>query len=84
MSYESPYAWVVVCKNERFHRRQNIFVGYKIVLGETDPFAPPPSFEGTFRARCDNCGREHSYKLDDLLKLELDLPDRFTPHPLFV
>jgi hypothetical protein len=83
MSYDSPYAWIVVCKNEKFHRRDNAFFGYKIALAETDPFASPPSFEGTFRARCDKCGQEYAYNHHELMKLELDLPGDFKPHPLF-
>jgi hypothetical protein len=35
MTESSPdYCWIVVCKNSRFHRRQNRFCGHKILLGE--------------------------------------------------
>jgi hypothetical protein len=37
--------------------RQNLFVGHKIPLGETDAFAPLPALEGRFMVRCDECGR---------------------------
>jgi hypothetical protein len=42
MSFDSQYAWVVFCKNHKFHKRQNLFFGHKIPLGEADAFLPPP------------------------------------------
>ena len=36
---DEPYCWVVICKNEKFHRHQNLYSGHKIPLGETDAFA---------------------------------------------
>lgn len=84
MSYDSPYAWVVVCKNKRFHNRANIFFGHKIPLAETDAFSSPPALGGKFSVCCDECGQEYSYKLKELVKIEFDLPAGFTPHPLFV
>ncbi len=83
MSVQSQYFWVVLCRNHRFHKRQNLFFGHKIPLGETDAILPPPVLKGRINVRCDDCGREYSYKSKDLLRIELELPDSFTPHPLF-
>lgn len=33
------YCWIVICKNSRYHRRQNLFYGHKILLGETDAYS---------------------------------------------
>jgi hypothetical protein len=84
MSYDSPCVWVVLCKNHKFHHRHNVFFGHKIPLGETDAISPPPALDGRFEVRCDECGQEYSYKPKELVRVELDLPDSFTPHPLFV
>ena len=83
MSYNSQYYWIVLCKNRRYHRRQNLFFGHSIPLGETDAILPPPSLDGKLRVRCDNCGEEYSYKPKEVLRAELEVPDDFTPHPLF-
>ncbi len=84
MGYGGRYVWVVLCKNRRFHARQNLFFGHKIPLGETDAFMPPPNLEGQIYIRCDECGQEYSYKTKDLLRTELELSDSFTSHPLFL
>ncbi len=79
----SNYCWAVICKNKLYHRFENVYFGHKIPLGETDAFNPPPALSGPFRVRCDDCGREYSYKPSELVRHELDLPDSFVPHPLF-
>jgi hypothetical protein len=84
MSFDSPYVWVVICKNQRFHRRQNLFFGHKIPLGEADPFLPPPALDNRIHVRCDDCGEEHAYQPTDVMRVELELPDSFTPHPFFL
>jgi hypothetical protein len=33
MVYSTEYYWVVLCKNHRFHRKQNMFFGHSIPLG---------------------------------------------------
>jgi hypothetical protein len=76
------YCWVVVCKNW-VHRRQNLFVGHKILLGEADRFTPPPIINGQFKVRCHDCRKEYFYKPSELRRSEQELPDGFTPHPLF-
>jgi hypothetical protein len=83
MSFDSQYVWVVVCKNQRFHKRQNLFFGHKIPLGETDSVMPPPALDDLIRVRCDDCGQEYAYHPKDLVRMELELPDTFAPHPFF-
>ncbi len=80
---DSHYCWVVLCKNHWFHLRQNLFFRHRIPLAETDPLAPRPSFDGPFRVRCDDCRKEYLYKPSAVLRFEQELPDFFTPHPLF-
>jgi hypothetical protein len=79
----SAYAWVVICKNKRFHKHTNVMYGHKIPLGETDPYANPPTLSGTFTVLCDECGKEHSYEPSEVLRYELEVPATFKPHPLF-
>jgi hypothetical protein len=82
--YENPsYCWVVICKNAKAHRGANVMFGHKIPLGETDPFEPLPVI-APFLAKCDECGQELSYEPDEILRLEMKLPDSFTPHPRFL
>src|SRR5258708_38961019 len=33
--------------------------------------------------RCDECHKEYRYKPSDLLRFEQELPESFSPHPLF-
>jgi len=79
----SAYAWVVICKNKRFHRHTNVMFGHKIPLGEADPYTTPPARSGPFTALCDECDKEYSYKPGEVLRFELELPASFKPHPLF-
>jgi hypothetical protein len=79
----SAYAWVVICENKKFHRHTNVMYGQKIPLSETDPYANSPALSGTFSFLCDECGKEYSYEPDEVLRLELELPGSFKPHPLF-
>ena len=81
--WESPsYCWVVICKNAKAHHKTNTMYGHKIPLGETDAFAAVP-VSGFFLAKCDECGEQHSYEPAEVLRLELELPESFTPHPRF-
>jgi hypothetical protein len=77
------YCWIVICKNVKFHRDANVNAGHKIPLGETDAFTPPPAITTPFVAKCDECGNEYSYGLEEVLRLELAPPESFAPHPLF-
>lgn len=79
----SVYAWVVICRNVKVHRHVNVNAGHKIPLAETDAFSPPPVINGPFLVRCDECGQEYEYELDEVVRLKLELPPSFEPHPLF-
>jgi hypothetical protein len=80
---DSHYVWVVLCKNHWAHLRMNLFYRHRIPLAETDPVDPRPVLNGPFRVRCDECGKEYLYKPSEVLRFEQELPDNFTPHPLF-
>ena len=77
------YCWIVLCKNRWFHMRQNLFYRHKIPLAATDAFAPLPSLDGPFKVRCDECNKAYLYKPSEIMRIERELPDAFTPHPLF-
>jgi hypothetical protein len=80
---DNNYCWIVFCKNRWFHWRQNLFYRHRILLGETDEVTPPPKLKGPFVAKCDNCGKEYTYRRREVLRHEEELPEGFTPHPLF-
>ena len=80
---KSAYAWVVICKNKKFHKHTNMMFGHKIPLGETDQYEPPPHLYGPFTAFCDECGTEYTYEPEEVLRFELELPGLFQPHRLF-
>jgi hypothetical protein len=80
---ENNYCWIVFCKNRWFHWRQNLFYRHRILLGETDEVAPPPELKGMFAVKCDNCGKEYTSRRRDALRQEEELPEGFTPQPLF-
>lgn len=84
MSHETCYYWIVICKNHRFHNRQNQLFGHKILLAETDGCSAMPVLDGRFTVRCDDCGQEYSYKSKNVWRLESDYTGDFRPHPLFV
>lgn len=80
---DSSYCWVVVCKNHWFHRRPNIFHVHRIPLAETDAVTPRPKIDRPFHVRCDDCLKEYAYKPSEVLRYEQEVPESFTPHPLF-
>src|ERR1700680_676928 len=80
---DNSYCWVVLCKNNWFHLRDNLFYKHKIPLGETDVYTPPPDLKSSFRVRCDECHKEYLYKPSEVLRHDQELPLSFTPHPLF-
>ena len=79
----SQYVWAVICKNHKVHDRQNIYSGHKIPLGETDEFAPPPTLDFRITVKCDECGEEYEYDPREIVRLQMELPSDFKPHPLF-
>ncbi len=80
---DRDYCWVVVCKNHRYHHHPNTFNVHRIPLGITDAYAVRPATQKPFIARCDECGKEYSYKPSEVLRYEMDAPSPFMPHPLF-
>jgi hypothetical protein len=77
------YVWAVICKNRKFHARQNMFSGHKIPLGATDALTPPPEIDCLLTVRCDDCGEENQYDPADLVRLQMEIASDFKPHPLF-
>jgi hypothetical protein len=80
---DNSYFWIVLCKNHWFHARKNFFFRHQILLAETDAFASRPPVNRPFKVRCDECGKEYVYRPRELLRVEHDPPESFTPHPLF-
>jgi hypothetical protein len=80
---DNSYCWVVMCKNNWFHKRVSLFFKHKIPLGETDVYAPPPALKGNFTVKCDECHKEYLYKPSDVLRHNQELPVSFAPHSLF-
>ncbi|MBZ5680860.1 MAG: hypothetical protein LAO24_12220 [Acidobacteriia bacterium] len=80
---DTQYCWIVICKNHKFHRQQNLFSGHRILLGETDAFTPHPPVDGPLNVRCDDCGKEYDYRPAEVLRYQIELPASFAPHPLF-
>jgi hypothetical protein len=63
---DNQYCWVVLCKNNWFHLRKNLFFKHKIPLGEADAFSSCPVLDGPFTVRCDECGKEYLYKASEV------------------
>jgi Zn ribbon nucleic-acid-binding protein len=85
MGDDQQYFWVVLCKNHKFHKRQNLLFGHKIPLAETDPYMPCPQLEDGVNVRCHDCGHEYCYKPDEVVRVEAHPHEfgLFHPHPLF-
>jgi hypothetical protein len=80
---DNNYCWVVLCKNNWFHNRKNLFSKHKIPLAETDVYAPLPALKSSFMVKCDECHKEYLYKPSEVLRHDQELPTSFLPHPLF-
>ena len=80
---DSSYCWVVTCKNHIYHIPRNFIYRHKIPLAEADAVSSHPPINGSFRVRCDMCGKEYVYKPSEVSRLEKELPEGFIPHPLF-
>ena len=83
MDYGSDYIWIVLCKNRRFHHKDNTGYEHRIPLGQTDAFSSPPLLPDMIEVRCDSCGKAYSYKRIEILRGEVQVPESFVPHPLF-
>ncbi len=82
---DNRYFWVVLCKNRWFHIRRSFSLNFKrrIILAETDSFSPLPMLTERIKVRCPDCGEEDSYKPNEILRAEIEVPEDFVPHPLF-
>jgi hypothetical protein len=83
MGYATAYFWVVLCKNHRFHHKNNTSYTHQIALGETDAYSPLPPISDQLNVRCDRCGIEYRYRTSEVLRNEIAVADDFVPHPLF-
>ena len=79
---DAEYFWVVLCKNEKFHRHLNPAHSHRIPLGQTETITGKP-VNTPFRVRCDSCGSEDVYMPSDVMRWEMEAPRSFEPHPLF-
>jgi len=80
---DNSYCWVVLCKNTRFHNRQNLSSKHTIPLAETDAYAPAPALKSSFMVTCDECHKEYLYEPSEVLRCDQELTASFNPHPLF-
>ena len=81
--WENPsYCWVVICKNTKGHSHDNLLFGHKIPLAETDAFESLP-VSGPLLVACDECGEEHSYEPEEIVRLEFEVSAGFATHPRF-
>jgi len=79
----SNYCWVVICKNTKAHRETNVMFGHRIPLAETDSFEHVP-VSGPFYVQCDECNQEHSYEPEEVMRVEMEIPESLTTHPRFL
>lgn len=78
----ATYFWVVICRNTKVHKSENAMIGHKIALAKTDVFESLP-VRVVLLVKCDGCGEECIFKPSELLRLEMERPEHFTPHPRF-
>jgi hypothetical protein len=79
----ATYFWVVICKNVKVHKSENVMVGHKIPLAETDAVEPLP-VTSPLLVKCDGCGEEYLFEPSEVLRLEMEAPEDLTTHPRFV
>lgn len=80
---EKQYCWIVICKNRWFHVRHNAWFGHAIPLAETDFYSLLPELPFRFSVRCDQCGKEKSYRPEDVTRFEMYPVTPMNRHPLF-
>ena len=78
----ATYFWVVICRNVKAHKGENVMFGHKVALAETDAFEALP-VTGPLLVKCDGCGEEYIYEPSEVLRLEMEAPEHFTTHPRF-
>jgi len=82
--WENPsYFWVVICRNTKAHKSENMMFGHRIPLAETDAFEPLAA-TGSLMVQCDGCGQEYVYEPSEIVRVEMEAPDGFTTHPRFL
>lgn len=59
----------------RFHRKGNTSHEHHIPMGETDALSSLPMLTEQIRVRCDGCGEEHSYKPQEVMSAEIEVPE---------
>jgi hypothetical protein len=62
-----------------FHARKNLFFRHKILLAETDAFSSRPPVNRPFKVRCGECRKEYIYKPTEVLRVEHEPEESFTP-----
>jgi len=80
---DTRYCWVVLCKNFLCQLRQSAFYKHRIPLAETDVYGEAPAIHTKFKVRCDICQKEFSYEPVEIMRYEQEIPENFSPHPLF-
>ena len=80
---DTHYCWVVLCKNFLCQLRQSAFYKHRIPLAETDVYGEAPEIKTAFKVRCDACQKEFFYEPVELMRYEQEIPENFSPHPLF-
>ena len=79
----ASYYWVVICRNGKAHKSENMMFGHRIPLAETDAFDPLP-VTGSLLVQCDGCGQEYMDEPSGLVTLGMEPPEDFTTHPRFL
>jgi hypothetical protein len=78
----ASYFWVVICKNAKAPNSENVMVGHKVPLAETDAYEPLP-VTGAFLVQCDAYGEEFLYEPSEVVRLEMEPSENFKTHPRF-
>jgi len=82
--WENPsYLWVVICRNTKAHKSENMMFGHRIPLAETDAFEPLAA-TGSLMVQCDGCRQEYVYEPSEIVRVEMEAPEGFTTHPRFL
>ena len=71
---------MLICKNRKFHNRENTSIGHRVPLGETDAFSPP-TIDFRMTIRFDECGKEYEYEAAELLRAQMEVGLNFRPTP---
>jgi hypothetical protein len=79
----ASYFWAVICGNVKVHKNENVMVGHKIPLAETDAFEALP-VTGSVPVKCDESGEEYIYEPSEVVRLGMGAPDNFTTGPRFL